>query len=286
MSFSGISAIIVLLIILAIPIAIVTTVLGLTSRFTQRKKQLFQNVIIAEYDPPANLSPAEIGYLFDSRLDNTEVNATLVSLEQRGLVSFSFSTLDGLHIEKNITHMPTNLKPHELFLLDSLKAKSNLSLYSSKIMTGFTESVNKALLTQGYVKPSRANYGYFGQRTLIAYVLFTVPLFFWFIYGAKDIVGAVIFGFILIFLVGFPVFMILAPLAGFIYGKIVGTPGLWTDKVKSIWNEIEGYRDFVEQVELDQLQYESEDLKIRSKNKALPYAIALGLNTEWEKRYL
>jgi hypothetical protein len=58
-----------------------------------------------------------------------------------------------------------------------------------------------------------------------------------------------------------------------------------TKKFKQIWPEIEGYRDYIRQVEVDELKFESEELKTSSKNKALPYAIALELNTEWQKRF-
>ena len=100
MSFEGFPAVIALFIFLAIPIGVATFIIGRTSRFAHRKRQLIQNVIIAEYEPPAHLSPAEIGYLFDSRFDNTEVVATLIDLEQRGLISISYNNFDGLHVEK------------------------------------------------------------------------------------------------------------------------------------------------------------------------------------------
>ena len=144
MSFTGFSAIIALFIFLAIPLTFVTLVIGRTSRFTHRKKQLIQNVIIAEYDPPANLTPAEIGYLFDSRIDKTEVIATLVGLEQRSLVNLTYNKFDGLHVEKSVAQLPNDLRQHELYLLNNLGANSNLSLYSLKIINGFKASIKKS----------------------------------------------------------------------------------------------------------------------------------------------
>ncbi len=286
MSFSGFSAIIALFIFLAIPLAIVTLVVGRTSRFAHRKRQLIQNVIIAEYDPPAGLSPAEIGYLFDSRLDKTEVIATLVDLEQRGLVSLSNSKFDGLHVEKTVAELPSDLKEHELYVLDNLDANSNLSFYSLKIIGGFKTTIKKSLKNQGFIKPQNEVVSYYAQRTLVAYFLITTLIFLWLVSSSDgDYITAAIVSFIFIFILGFPFFLGLALVAGFIYNKLVGQPGLWTNKLKTMWRELEGYRDFVEQVELDELQFESEDLKMRSKNKALPYAIALNLNTDWQKRF-
>lgn len=285
MSFSGLSAIIALFIFLAIPIALATLIVGRSSRFAHRKRQLIQNVIIAEYEPPANLTPAEIGYLFDSRFDKTEVVATLVDLEQRGLVSLSYSKVDGLHVEKIVVELPNDLKEHELYLLDNLGASSNLSLYSLKIINGFKSRVKKSLKNQGFIKPQNETVSYYAQRTLVAYFLITIPMFLWLMSGSDKSFGTAIMAFIFIFILSFPFLLGLALVAGFIYNNLVGQPGLWTDKLKSMWRELEGYRDFVEQVELDELQFESEDLKIRSKNKALPYAIALNLDTDWQRRF-
>ena len=286
MSFSGFSAIIALFIFLGIPVVAITLIVGRTSRFAHRKKLLIQNVIIAEYDPPANLSPAEIGYLFDSRIDKTEVIATLVDLEQRGLVRLTYSKLDGLHVEKAVARLPDTLKEHEQYVLNSLDANMNLSFYSLKINADFKTCVEKSLINQGYIKTQNEVANYYAQRKIVAYFLITIPMFAWFIAGSDKSFGAAVMAFMVIFVLGFPFFLGLTLVANFIYNKLVGQPGLWTDKIKSMWRELEGYRDFVEQVELDELQFESEDLKIRTKNKALPYAIALNLNTDWQKRFM
>jgi hypothetical protein len=262
MSFSGFSAIVAIFILLAIPIAIATLIAGRTSRFAHRKKQLIQNVIIAEYDPPDKLTPAELGYLFDSRVNSTEIAATLVSMEQLGLVTLSFSALDGMHVQTTSSGLPEGLKEHELYLLSNLKADTNLSLFSLKIIHGFKAAIIKSLRTQGYIKSQRETVNYYAQRTVIAYLLITIIIFLWLISGADRSLSTAIGAFIFVFVIGFPFFLGLALIAGMIYNNLVGQPGIWTDKLKSIWKDVEGYRDFIEQVELDELQFESEDLKI------------------------
>lgn len=99
-----------------------------------------------------------------------------------------------------------------------------------------------------------------------------------------DFIAGMVFA-LLIFVFFFPLFMCLALVAGTIYNNIVGQPGLWTEKLKTPWPQIEGFREYVRQVDLDEIQFESSKLKMVSKNKNLPYAIALGLNTEWESRF-
>jgi hypothetical protein len=56
--------------------------------------------------------------------------------------------------------------------------------------------------------------------------------------------------------------------------------------MKVIWPKLEGYKEYVKQVDLDQIQYESDELKIATKNTALPYAIIYGLKTDWENRFI
>ena len=67
------------------------------------------------------------------------------------------------------------------------------------------------------------------------------------------------------------------------YIKIAGESWLGSVKLKQVWPEIEGYRYYIEVVDADQLKFESENTKGLAKNKALPYAVALGINTNWLK---
>jgi hypothetical protein len=281
MSLEGFPAVVALFIFLAIPISLATLIIGRTSRFAHRKKQLRQNTIIAEYEPPGHLSPAEIGYLFDSRLSKTELVATLVMLEQKGLADIS----DGTRIRKREVTPPKDLREHERYVLDSLGIDSNLSIFALTTLAGFKKSIKKSLSDQGYLKTPGEALRYYAKRTFIAYVLITIPVYLGLASTSKGNLFLIVFMFVFIFMISFPFFLGLALVAGFIYGKLVGQPGLWTQKLRTLWPQLQGYRDFIEKVELDELQFESKDLKERSKNKALPYAIALGLNTEWRERF-
>jgi hypothetical protein len=285
MSFSGFPAVIALFIFLAVPLSVIALFFGNLSRFAHRKRQLIQNVIVAEYEPPEDLSPAEIGYLFDSRIGKTELVATLVDLEQRGLVSISYSKLDGIHAETKTTQLPGRLKEHEQFLLNNLGTGSSISLMSLSTILGFKKCVIESLQKRGFIPDRGETIKYFAQRTFVAYFLITVPLFLWLVFTSNGGFISALILIIIIFVISFPFFLGLALVVGFIYNKLAGQPGMWTAKFKTVWPKLEGYRDFVQQVELDELRYESEDLKIRSKNKALAYAIALDLSTDWQKRF-
>jgi hypothetical protein len=282
-SFSGFSAFVALFLFLFVPVALVSLIVSKTARFGYRRKQLFGAVIVTEYDPPAGLSPAEVGYLFDSNFGKRELIATLVSLEQRGLTEISNSKITGLRTSTG-QNPDTSLKKHEAYVLNNLPDSTNITAYYLQHGLGFKQSVKESLLKQGYVDNFNATINYPVRRTLIAYLMIVLLTAVFFLWGGDD-VGAWIVGLFVLNIVLFPVFLALGFVAGAIYGKTVGTPNLWTKKLKEIWPEIEGYREFVRQVELDNLQFESEKLKERSKNKALPYAIALNLNTEWQRRF-
>jgi hypothetical protein len=102
-NYEGFPAVVFLFLVLGIPIFIVALMAASSSRFKRRKNQLSQQSIKAEYDPPENLSPAEIGYLFDSRFGRAELVSTLLDLEQKGLIELTFRKVDGVRVAKKGT---------------------------------------------------------------------------------------------------------------------------------------------------------------------------------------
>lgn len=50
---------------------------------------LFKETIVAEYEPPANLRPAELGTLVDERADTLDVSGTIIDLAVRGYLTIS-----------------------------------------------------------------------------------------------------------------------------------------------------------------------------------------------------
>jgi uncharacterized membrane protein len=287
MLWQNVHTIVILFAIFAIPVSLIAIIIGRASRFAHRKSMLAASTVIAQYDPPGNLGPAEMGYLFDSRIGKKELVATLIDLEQRGLVKIDDDSTEGIHISKLAVESNRPLKEHELSLLNSLTNDSNLSIFTLVNTEGFKASVKRSLTEQGYLKTSFEVVGYYALRLGIAYLVVTSPLILLLTHAENFVTFIIlcIFIFILVFIIGFPLFLTLALLATFLYNKMVGQPGLFSSKLKQIWPAIEGYREFVRQVELGELQFESSELKIASQDKTMPYAIALGLNTEWQKRF-
>lgn len=285
-SADGWTAVLTLFIMAAIPIAILTYITSRIGRIGHRQKALFDNVIKAAYEPPEGLSPAEFGYLFDSRLAEAELLATLLAMEQKGYIGLTNDQVRGVIIHYNTPAARSELNAHETYLIDNLGAETPLAFFKLPHMRGFRQAVRNDLAAGGFVAGRRAFLRHLLGKTLLAYFIITGILWALMIWAAPDDrLGIAFVGFLFIYVIGFPFFLGLALIATWVGNVVSGQHGVWSPKLKQIWPDIEGYRQYIEMVELDELQFESEDLKQLSKNKALPYAVALGLNTDWKKRF-
>jgi uncharacterized membrane protein YgcG len=91
--------------------------------------------IAAQYQPPDNLSPGEVGTLIDNSVDMRDITATIVDLAVRGYVVIEETKQDHLlglsHSKSYIFHLKksraewNSLKPHEQELLDGIFAGGN-----------------------------------------------------------------------------------------------------------------------------------------------------------------
>lgn len=265
---------------LVIPVSVFVLLISAIMRLTHRQKSLNQQTILTEYEPPTDMTPAEMGYLFDSRMTSSEVIATLLDLEQREYLTLNKNNISGTEIIKAVRQNYDNLSLHEVFILNNIQGKTDLSLFMLKNNRKFKTEVMKSLMSKGYIRKQEEFINYYARRVIIAYLLLIVPLFAWMATSGMN--GVIAFIGLSIFL--FPVFLGIALVVAYIYDKIVGQQGQWTNKLKKVWSSIEGYRIFVQKVELDRIHFESDKMRILTKNKALPYAVALGMNTKWKER--
>ena len=278
------TTLILFFVVLVVPVSIVAFVLSEIHKKRIRRKYLNLSAINAEYDPPLGLSPAEIGYLFDSKIGNKELVATILDLEQRKILKIDKTYENTLNIYK-ISDNYKDLKLHEQLIIDNLSVFKNIEITSHVILLDFNKVVRRSLANNGYISPKISFIGYFIGKTLVIYISIVVALIIYFVFLTKgDLIFLVTLS-ILVFVLGFPLFLAFALVSAYINNLVSGHSGLWNQKARSIWPDIEGYREYVRQVELDELQFESEKLKIKSKNKTLPYAVALGLNTKWQERF-
>lgn len=280
MTFDGLAAVLVIFLYVALPVAIFAFIISVISKYGHRKNRLMQNVVITEYEPPEGMSPAEIGYLFDSDFDQKEVLATLIDLEQKKLIITDRADPHKITLAIETGEASATLKEHEHFILKNLASDASFDPYRKRSLSTFKGAVKNSLSKAGYIKSQKENINYYVQRTAIAYLAIIAVTTLISIATSDSGVLPVIIFMAIISVLGFPFVLGLAVIAGFIYNKIVGQPGLWTKKLKRIWPQIEGYREYVRQVELNRLRFESKESEARIRNEALPYAVALGFDID------
>ncbi len=269
------------------------------------RRRLKKNVITAEYEPPLGLNPAEVGYLFDGKLREREVGATIIYLIQKG-----FLHIKKVNGEKRIYAGPRigdNLKTYEKKLIeeadkpDGVTAGALLSrfiAYKDKNFGGvasrelvFTQLVHSDLHRRQYVKGSFLKYFLAGSlkiTVLLQLVLVYLPLFSLFIIatiqdGTTDftlLMTLLMTGFFVCIFLLLP-FFIAAMILNYLRGRILGREWIITEKLKRLWPQLVGYRQYIKLVENDRLEFQSEELQTVSKNETLPYAVAMGYVKNW-----
>ncbi len=269
------------------------------------RRRLKRSMITAEYEAPLGLNPAEIGYLFDGKLREREVAATIIYLIQKG-----FLHMKKVNQEKRIFAGPrvgNNLKTYEKKLIeeadnqDGVVASQLLSRftnYKSENFDGiatreliFTQLVHSDLHRRQYVKGSFVKYFLTSSLKitfLLQIVLVYLPLIILFILATLDtgtadfalLATLMITAFFVSLLLWLP-FFIAAMILNYFRGRILGREWIITDKLKRLWPQLVGYRQYIKLVEADRLEFQSKELKEISKNESLPYAVAMGYVNNW-----
>lgn len=275
---------------------------GFTRRKAEQFKKAREGTVIARYDPPHDLSPAEVGYLYDLHCGEKELRATLFDLEQRGIIHIAQE--DSIQVINNSA--VESLADHEKIAIQLLT--TNKLAYKPTITTQNGEQVIQLSLPpmfynfQNSVRTKLKNKGYpiknpalrmILSALVIAFLLGLWPLLGW-LYGGGEYngvrqeawsFGAFGSGFATMLVVGL-LFWPFYLFAGFmlikLWSRIAGQHWMSSKAVRQIWYELEGYRLFLKQVEIDNIQFDSINQNDRSINKALPYAIALNLDTKWQ----
>jgi hypothetical protein len=277
-------------------------------RKAERLRQERSSTVIAQYDPPRGFSPAEMGLLYDLKCDDKEFRATLFDLEQRGIISFTSSHT------VTIRDRPAyeQLMPHEQIAVRmfdkrdaqqiSAETAATMQAYSQEFSMAipsiaskaqFTNAVQKSLALKGY--PTKSYTKSLLQRViLVAFVVGLWPLFLAGLSGTSNGVpygawsgAAFAFALGLMFFIGlfiFPAYIFIAYLILRVWMAIAGRSWLATKQTRAIWPELEGYRLFLRETDLDAIQFESGQKEQSVVSKTMPYAMVFNLDTKWQQR--
>lgn len=232
--------------------------------------------VAVQYEPPPDLSPAEAGALLEDSVKRRAIVSTMVDLAVRGYLSIEPANSEGSalkskdYVFRNLQRprWATELSAHERDLVQhifeygeqpSLGALwHGLPDYSAQIK----EHVFKSLIEKNMYFLSPALGG-----VILLFGGFAVLLLLWFLamalgihLAAYNVLNPICFG--------------LAMVVIFLFSR---KTTLKSALGKERWCQVKGFQEFMGRVDAQRMKAISPDLF----EKFLPYAIALGVETEW-----
>ena len=237
------------------------------------KDPKLNNTIIAHYDAPDNLTPAEVGTIYDNRTDNHDVTATLIQLAINGYLKikqFDKGKKDYKFIKLKDSGSLKNEFEKKLLdaVFDSGKEKK-LNDMKNKFYTDMQKiksDIYKEVTKKGYYSrnPNRAKFG-------LLFVLSMLSFFGCFFLGG--IFENIYLG-ISIFISGVIMFIFSMFMS---QRTIKGTKTL---------GQIQGFKRFLKVTEKERLKFHNPpDMIPGLFEKYLPYALALRVENKWAKNF-
>ncbi len=228
------------------------------------------------YEPPKDMSPAEVGSLVDDSVDARDVTSTIVDLAVRGYLHIEekqdkilfFKSTDYIFKLLKTRDQWNSLRAHEISMLENMFAGSDvihLSDLKNKFylaLPGIKKSILSELKQKGMysVDPDSAN-----AYRVLAIFLIAAPFIVLQVTGMAQFflapgiaIASIVAALIIVFLIGR--LMTAKTLRG----------------VRTVV-QIQGFREFMDRVEGDRLRTMPPD----TFEKFLPFAMALGVEKHW-----
>lgn len=233
------------------------------------------------YEPPKDMTPAEVGALVDDSVDPRDITSTIVDLAVRGYVRIEETEDQGLIFKSKdyILHLLkpreqwTNVVPHERVMLehifDSGGTATRLSSLKNRFYTAIPTirtNVMSALKTKGMysVDPDSAN-GY----SIAAILLILLPFGIFQGLGYKNFFasGLLLAGSLFV-----------SAIIWFLFARVMTAKTVRGGRTRI---EVLGFQEFMNRVDADRLKRMPPD----TFEKFLPYAMALGVEHHWAKAF-
>jgi uncharacterized membrane protein YgcG len=233
------------------------------------------------YEPPDQMSPAEVGALVDDSIDPRDITCTIVDLAVKGYLKIEqtdekhllFSSKDYIfHLVKPRSEW-TNLASHERVIIGHMFADGADSVHMSSLKNHFytaiptiKQDILAELKTRGMytVDPSAAGGYIVGGAILIA-----VPFILLQVTGAVDLFLSIP---VAIVAIGLAVLIVL------LFGRQMTAKSLKGVRTRV---RILGFQEFMNRVDSDRLKRMPPD----TFEKFLPYAMALGVEHRWAQAF-
>lgn len=243
--------------------------------------------IAAQYEPPDQLTPGEVGTLVDNSADMRDITASIVDLAVRGYIVIEEHQKErmlGLMHDKDynfIVHKDraewTKLKPHEQGLLDGLfttgtvgesVSMSSLENHFYTNLPGIKSNIFSSLVTDGYYsrRPDSVRSAYIAAGVVIGFLL---------LFGGLKIASSEGMA---------PLAFIIAGIAS---GAIICGFGWFmpahTEQGTRALEGVLGFEDFLVHVESDRFNRTIKTPEMFE--KFLPFAMALGVEKNWSRAF-
>jgi len=225
-----------------------------------------KGTIIPLFDPPVGFSPADIAFLSRMYITQSTISAAIVHMAVKGHLKI-------IHLKKEYTleRLSTDfslLTEEEKAISSALFSESEQIELDNKNHSKFSKArvnANSILAKKMQPKYFNLNYGHLVKGILASIFLIVLT----FVFSPSPIIPFILI-FLLIVLVAFFTYLIKAP----------------TKEGRQLMDEIEGFKMYIavaEQKQLDALH--EPELTVERFESLLPYAIALGVENQWGKKF-
>jgi uncharacterized membrane protein YgcG len=248
--------------------------------------------IVVQYEPPSELSPAEVGTLLDERIDTPDIVSTAIDLAVRGYLTiqeeetkaFLFLTNKDYRFEK-LKPADDALRPHERVFFNALFASGD-SVPLSSLRNKFYSSISwirsaivHEMLDKGLFPRDPARVRQFYRS--VAAGAAVVPIGLGIVLLSSGRVRSFMPPEPAVFFVFSAVCLLLTFLAVRLF---VNAMPAKTAKGARLARYCLGFQEFVTRVEKDRLERMSKEDPTLFE-RVLPYAVVLGCADEWAERF-
>jgi uncharacterized membrane protein len=258
---------------------------GMYRLWSRRGRDPQMGPIATQYEPPSQMSPAELGTLADGTPDMRDITASIVDLAVRGYLHIEetkdehvfglFSSKDYMFSLKRDRSAWSELKQHERDLLDAMFGASLPEIRLSELknefykhLPGLRDQLYSGLVSGGF---------YTGRPDRIRLVYIVGGIILGFVVGGAS--GAIMQG------------LGMQPVAGIVAGVLSGIIVVafgWfmparTPRGTRELEKVMGFREFLSRVESDRLERMVKTPEMFE--KYLPFAMALGVEDNWAKAF-